>query len=80
MTGLHTDAYRQLVAALAQARRDAGLTQRDLAARLEVSQVYVAKYEMARQRLDVIEFLRVCRAIGVDPVRMIERLKTSSLA
>ncbi len=53
--------------ALVGARRDAGLTQYELADRLGVDQSYVSKYESCRRRLDVIEFLRVVGAIGIDP-------------
>lgn len=53
--------------ALADARQSAGLSQYELADRLNVDQSYVSKYESCRRRLDVIEFLRVVAAIGVEP-------------
>lgn len=52
--------------ALADARQNAGLSQYELADRLNVDQSYVSKYESCRRRLDVIEFLRVVAAIGVE--------------
>jgi transcriptional regulator with XRE-family HTH domain len=52
--------------ALAKARRDSGLTQHELAVRLRVDQTYVSKYESARRRLDVIEFLRIVAALDAD--------------
>ena len=67
MTALHTEEYRRFARALAQARTDANLSQYDLADRLGVDQSFVSKYEAARRRLDVIEFLRIVHAIGVDP-------------
>ena len=66
MTALHTDEYRQFASALAHARRAAGLSQYDLADRLGVSQDFISKYEGGRRRLDVIEFLRITKAIGID--------------
>ena len=63
MTALHSEPYRRFVELLADARRDAGLSQYDLADRLGVDQSFVSKYESARRRLDVIEFLRIARAI-----------------
>lgn len=53
--------------ALIEARQAAGLSQYQLADRLNVDQSYVSKYEGCRRRLDVIEFLRVVAAIGVKP-------------
>lgn len=66
LTGLHTAEHRRLTAALAKARVDAGLTQYELADRLGVDQTYVSKYEGGRRRLDVVEFMRIVAALGVD--------------
>jgi transcriptional regulator with XRE-family HTH domain len=74
MTALHTDEYRHFSAALAEARRAAGLSQYDLADRLGVSQDFISKYEGGRRRLDVIEFLRIVHAIGVDPAIFLRSL------
>lgn len=71
LTGLHTVENRQLMTALSAARRAAGLSQYELADRLGVDQSYVSKYESCRRRLDVIEFLRVVGAIGVDPAKLL---------
>jgi transcriptional regulator with XRE-family HTH domain len=49
---------------LVQARSDAGLSQVDLAARLNRPQSYVSKYESGERRLDLIEFIEVAEAIG----------------
>ncbi|GAJ29661.1 transcriptional regulator [Acidomonas methanolica NBRC 104435] len=51
---------------LIAARHAKGLTQATLAARLGKPQSYVAKYENGERRLDVIEFLDITDAIGVD--------------
>ena len=76
MTALHTDEYRRFTVALAGARRAAGLSQYDLADRLGVSQDFISKYEGGRRRLDVIEFLRIVRAIGVDPADFLRNLSS----
>ena len=75
MTELHSEENQQLMAALAAARQAAGLSQRDLAKRLECDQSYIAKYEGGRRRLDVIEFLRIVRAIGVDYRTLVDAVK-----
>ncbi len=48
----------------------AGLTQEELADRLERPQSYVSKYENGQRRLDVDGFLNVAEAIGCDPVKI----------
>lgn len=56
------------------ARRDAGLTQAEIANRLGRPQSYVSKYENGERRLDVIEFLEVAAAVEKDPIRIIRKL------
>ena len=50
------------------------LTQQALAKRLRRPQSLVAKYEGGERRLDVVEFVTVARAIGVDPVVLLRAL------
>ena len=51
------------------ARRQAGLTQQHLASRLNKHQSFVSKFERRERRLDVLEFVTICRALNVDPLR-----------
>ena len=48
-------------------RLTAGLTQQQVADRLGRPQSFVAKVEGCERRLDVVEFVNLCRALGVDP-------------
>jgi transcriptional regulator with XRE-family HTH domain len=57
------------------ARKDANLTQATLAKTLEKPQSFVAKYENGERRLDVVEFLLITRAIGVDPGEIIRKVE-----
>lgn len=63
---LFSSAYRQLVAAVVEARKAAGLTQRELAARLDKPQNYVGRVETEQRRLDFIELLAWLAACGAD--------------
>jgi hypothetical protein len=69
-----TSAYENLRRLLTQARLDAELTQAQVATRLNRPQSFVSKYESGERQLDVIEFLAICRAIGVEPAPIIESL------
>jgi transcriptional regulator with XRE-family HTH domain len=48
------------------ARKSAGLTQHELAKRLNKPQSFVAKYEGGERRVDVVEFLTICRFLQAD--------------
>ncbi len=63
---IHTQQYRLLCELMMEARDGAGLTQTELAEKLDRPQSYVSKYENGERRLDVVEFLEVMRALGVD--------------
>jgi transcriptional regulator with XRE-family HTH domain len=62
-----TDAYAAFRDTLVAIRRDAGVTQVELAERLGKPQQFVSKYERGDRRADLIEFVAVCRALKVDP-------------
>jgi transcriptional regulator with XRE-family HTH domain len=57
-----------------KARKSAGLTQQEVAKRLRKPQSFVAKYEGGERRVDVVEFVTICRAIGADPAKLIKAL------
>lgn len=64
---LQNPVYREIIDRLAQARVEAGLTQKKLATRLGKPQSYIAKVEGYERRLDVLEFLIIAEQIGIDP-------------
>jgi len=45
-----------------------------MADRLRRNQSFVAKYEAGERRLEVIEFVQICRAIGVSPEQILRKL------
>lgn len=60
--------YVRLTDLMIAARKDAGVRQIDLAARLDQPQSYVSKVENRERRIDVAEYIAWMQAIGVDPV------------
>ena len=64
---LHTAAHRELVSAVKALRKAAGLTQRGLAERLGREQNFVARIETGQRRVDLVEWVMICRACDVDP-------------
>lgn len=69
------DAHNQLRDALFDTRRKRGLTQVEIATLLDKPQSFVSKYESGERRLDVIEFLEVCKALKVNPATIIQQLE-----
>jgi transcriptional regulator with XRE-family HTH domain len=57
------------------ARKQAELTQHDLAKRLRKPQSFVAKYEGGERRIDVVEFIAIAKAIGADSLEILRALK-----
>jgi transcriptional regulator with XRE-family HTH domain len=66
--------YSTFTKSIIDARLEAGLTQSEVSLRLGKPQSYVSKYESGERRLDVIEFLEICQAIGVQPEKIIKKL------
>lgn len=69
------DTHNQLRDVLLDARRKNGLTQVEVATLLDRPQSFVSKYESGERRLDVIEFLEVCKALKVNPATIIQQLE-----
>lgn len=68
---LHTERYKQFCEMLIRKRKDAGVSQEQLAKRLAKPQSFISKYERAERRIDVVEFLELARAIGFDPAEFL---------
>lgn len=72
---IYQEPYLRLVQALVQARKNAGLTQTQVAEKLSKPQSYIAKVEGADRKLDVMEFVELCEAIHQNPSELIKLLK-----
>ncbi len=59
---------------LADARKAAGYTQTALSKKLRKPQSFVSKYESGERRLDVIEFLEISKALGIDPAKIVKKI------
>ena len=79
MASIFRSEYQQFLRQLIAARKAAGFTQEVLAARLEKKQSFISKYERGERRLDVVEFLGIAKAIGIDPIVFIRDFMKSSL-
>ncbi len=71
---LRSTRHEALIALIVKTRKRAGLTQTEVAKRLRQYQSYVARIESGQRRIDVVEFLEIAEAIGLDPRDAIRRL------
>jgi transcriptional regulator with XRE-family HTH domain len=60
---------------LREVRLETGLTQVELASRIEKDQAYVSRYESGQRRLDVLEVREICQAIGITLEEFVRRLE-----
>jgi ribosome-binding protein aMBF1 (putative translation factor) len=62
---IHTAQYAVFLKVLRQARKRAGFSQVQLAAKLGETQSFVSKCERGERRIDVVELRTFCRAFGI---------------
>jgi transcriptional regulator with XRE-family HTH domain len=66
--------YKKVPAFLIEIRRKAGLTQRELAKRIDRTQWWVARTETGSRRIDIAEFIEWCKGCGKDAAEMLSEL------
>jgi transcriptional regulator with XRE-family HTH domain len=66
--------YDRLRKLIVIARKVRNLTQREIARRIGQPPSFIGKFENGTRGLDVVEFVAVAKAIGVDPRRIITKL------
>lgn len=70
-----TPEHERLVQLLRLLRTEAGLTQAEVAERLDRPQSFVSKFEAGQRRLDLIELRTLCGALGVDLLKFVKRFE-----
>jgi len=71
----HRPGYRHFCRQLRAWRLEAGMTERDVAAILSKPHSFVHKSELGERRVDPLEFIALCRAVGRDPARSLAWLE-----
>lgn len=72
---IHTPEYQALLELLREQRVESGVTQVEVAAALGEAQSFVSKCERGERRIDLIDLLRILRAIGVSPDEFLTELE-----
>jgi transcriptional regulator with XRE-family HTH domain len=74
---VYTRRYQRFRELLVEARQTRKLSQMALAEKLGRLQTFVSKYERGERRLDVVEFLEVSRALGLDPHKVLKQVEAT---
>ena len=72
---IYTSGQEVLLGLLRQLRADAGLTQRQMAKKLDTLQAIVSNYETGERRLDVLELRQVCDVLGISLLDFVSALE-----
>ncbi|AWE47407.1 helix-turn-helix transcriptional regulator [Salmonella enterica] len=75
MSSIYSEEYQLVIKSLRAARLDKGMTQAQLAKALGKPQSFIAKVESGERRLDVVEFVRFCRLMNIEPVSILDKLQ-----
>lgn len=74
-SSIFSEKYTVFREMLISCRKQADLTQQNLAEKLNKPQSFVSKYENGERRLDLIEFLEVAEALQFDVFEFIKKLQ-----
>jgi putative transcriptional regulator len=66
----------RFVRRLRKARRDAGLTQKQLAQRVDMAATYVSDIENLRVNPSLLTCMRLARGIGIDLAKLVQSAKS----
>lgn len=67
--------YRAVIKAISNARKECGVSQRELARRLGKHPSFVNKTEQLERRLDILEFIAIAEALELDPMKLLATVR-----
>ncbi len=75
MTSIYSNDYQMVIKALRDARIASGITQQEIASAFGRPQSFIAKVESGERRLDVVEFVRLCHLLNIEPASILNKLE-----
>lgn len=69
--------YKLFVRLLVEVRKEAGITQEQLAKRLGETQSFVSKCERGERRIDIVELAAFCNALRISLPTFVGRFSTA---
>lgn len=77
MKTIYQKRYQTLIDCLISARKQANLTQMDIATQLGKPQSYIAKIEGKDRKLDVLEYIELCEVLKIQAHEIIKIIEES---
>ena len=71
---IHSKLYHRIIARLRAKREGKGLMQCQLAHILNVRQTYVSRIETCERRLDILELMNICEALGISFIHFVREI------
>lgn len=75
---IYSAEYERFLTLLRKTRVESGLTQEDIATKLNATQSFVSKCERGERRLDIVELKAWCSALDVSLSAFVERFENPS--
>lgn len=75
---LRSTKHRALIAAIVEARKATGLSQREFAAKLRRSNNFVWRIEAGERQVNVLDFIEIAKAAGLAPAELMNRVMRHS--
>jgi transcriptional regulator with XRE-family HTH domain len=72
---LRSAKHKALISVIVATRKAAGLTQRQLAAKLKRSNSFVWKLEAGERQLNVLEFIEIAKLLGVKASTLMSEIE-----
>lgn len=72
---IHDPHYAVILALLREARREAGVSQGEVAARMGYSRTVISKLERGELRLDLLQLRQFCAAIGLSLLDFVQQVE-----
>jgi transcriptional regulator with XRE-family HTH domain len=63
---IYSEDYALFLQLLRDVRTKVGITQEELAERLKQTQSFISKVERGERRLDIVELMAFCKALGIS--------------
>ena len=77
MKTIYQQRYQTLIDCLISARKQAKLTQADIAHQLGKPQSYIAKIEGKDRKIDVLEYVEICEVLDLQPSEIIKIIENT---
>lgn len=71
---IHRPEYKVLLKWLISKREQKGISARKLSAQLNSAHSWVSKIESGERRLDLLEYVKICKVLEIDPCEGIQQI------